>query len=108
MVRKAKKAASKATAKDYSIIHAPLITEKASHVGNGGNTIVFTVQKNATKDEIKLAIERIFDKNVVAVRTANILGKIKKKGRTFGRTASIKKAYVTLKEGQTIEVIEGV
>lgn len=107
MARKSKKTASKASAKDYSIIRAPLITEKASHVGNGGNTVVFEVQKDATKDEIKLAVERIFDKKVETVRTANILGKVKKRGRTEGRTAAYKKAYVTLKQGQTIEVIEG-
>lgn len=107
MARKVKKSEGKASAKDYSIIHAPFITEKASFVGNGGNTVVFEVQKNASKEEIKLAVERIFNKNVVAVRTANILGKPKTRGRTVGRTVSYKKAYVTLQAGQTIEVIEG-
>lgn len=107
MARKTKKAASKATAKDYSIILSPVVTEKTSMLGNGGNTVVFKVQKGTTKDEIKEAVQRIFGKDVASIRTANILGKPKQRTNRPGRTASYKKAYVTLKAGQTIEVVEG-
>lgn len=105
--KKAKKSASTATAKDYSIIIAPIVTEKTSMLGNGGNTVAFRVQKDMSKDEIKTAVQRIFGKDVVAVRTSNILGKPRQRTQRAGRTSSYKKAYVTLKAGQTIEVVEG-
>jgi large subunit ribosomal protein L23 len=97
---------SNATAKDYSIILAPVVTEKTALLGNGGNTVSFKVAKKATKDEIKLAVERIFGKEVADVRTANYLGKPKRRAKSMGTTASYKKATVTLKAGQTIEVVQ--
>ena len=97
---------SKATAKDYSIILSPVVTEKSAAIGNGGNTIVFRVNKKSSKDEIKLAVERIFGKEVSLVRTANYVGKPKKRTKAMGRTSSYKKAIITLKAGQTIEVVQ--
>lgn len=106
--KKTAKSAPQALAKDYSIILGPVVTEKTSFIGNGGNTVVFKVAKKASKDEIKVAVERIFQKEVTAIRTTNILGKPKRRNRDMGRTPSYKKAIVTLKEGQTIELVENV
>jgi large subunit ribosomal protein L23 len=103
----AKKAAtseSTARAKDYRILVKPVITEK----GAGGGTPVFWVDPRASKEQIKEAVERVFAVNVEKVRTLNLLGKPKKKGRAIGRRASKKKAYIWLKDGQTIELVEGI
>lgn len=97
---------SSATVKDYSVILGPVVTEKTSLIGNGGNTVAFRVAKKATKDEIKVAVERIFSKEVASIRTANFVGKPKRRNRDIGRTPSYKKAFVTLKDGQTIELVE--
>lgn len=109
MVTKTKKTKatkkSTATAKDYSIILAPVVTEKSALVGNSGNTVVFRVSKKASKEEIKVAVERIFGKSVSTVRTANYVGKPKRRLKEMGRTSSYKKAIVTLQAGQTIEVV---
>ena len=106
MAKKTKQT-QKATAKDHSILLAPVVTEKTSLIGEGGNTVVFRVQRKASKEEIRGAVERIFGKNVLSIRTANYLGKPKRRARDVGRTAAYKKAFVTLKAGQTIEVVEG-
>lgn len=98
---------NKATSKDYSIILSPVVTEKTSHIGNGGNTVTFRVARCATKEEIKVAVERVFGKTVVAVKTVNQMGKPKRRMKEMGRTPSFKKAYVTLAQGQTIDVVEG-
>jgi large subunit ribosomal protein L23 len=93
---------------DYQVIRGPVITEKASTVGkvNGGG-VVFKVDMKATKTEIKEAIERIFKVEVEAVRTTSYLGKMKRTNRSVGRRKNFKKAYVTLKEGQSIDLVEG-
>ena len=67
----------------------------------------FRVAKDANKIEIKNAIEEIFKVTVVSVNTVNVHGKMKRMGRTQGKTASWKKAIVTLREGDSIEVFEG-
>lgn len=103
---KIKKNTNQATAKDYSILLTPVVTEKSATIGNGGNTVIFKVAKKATKEEIKLAVERVFGKEVASVRTANYLGKPKRRMRDMGYTSSFKKATVTLKAGQTIEVVQ--
>lgn len=94
--------------RSYSILIEPVITEKSSLVGEAGRTLVFRVDRRASKDEIKSAVERIFKVGVDSVRTCNFLGKPKRAGTSAGRRAAFKKAYVTLQEGQTIDVIEGV
>ncbi len=106
MVKKTTKKSqeSKGRVKDYRIIIRPVITEK----GAGSGLPVFWVDPRASKDEIKEAVERVFTVNVVKVRTLNLLGKPKKKGRAIGRRASKKKAYIWLKEGQRIELVEGI
>ena len=107
ILKKKKVATATAGVKDYGVVIAPLITEKSSMVKGTNNTLVFRVQPDATKTEIKDAIQKIFDVKVKGVRTCNYLGKEKRFGRFVGRKASFKKAYVTLEEGQTISIVEG-
>ena len=64
------------------------------------NTIVFKVAKDATKKEIKAAVEKLFEVEVKSVNTLNVKGKTKRQGLRQGRRSDVKKAYVTLKEGQ--------
>ena len=90
------------------LIIAPLITEKGTAAGEQGNQAVFKVRPNATKDTIKLAVEEMFKVTVVQVRTANFLGKERRRGRVVGRKPNWKKAYVTLKAGDKIEFFEGI
>ncbi len=107
MSKKAEAQQNAAAVSDYSIILSPMITEKSSLVGGAGNRVVFKVDRRASKDEIKTAVERVFKVNVKDVNTVNYLGKPKRTSRSEGRRAAYKKAYVTLKEGQTVNVIEG-
>lgn len=91
----------------YKIIRTPKITEKTAHVSAEGNCVVFEVHPKANKAEIRNAIEKIFEVKVTAVRTVNCLGKVKTVGGRIGRQNLWKKAYVTLAEGNTIDLIEG-
>ena len=90
----------------YDIIIKPVITEKTVALMEQGK-YTFRVAKDANKFEIKNAVQDIFKVNVVDVATMNVRGKVKRMGRSEGKTASLKKAIVTLKEGQQIEVFEG-
>jgi large subunit ribosomal protein L23 len=88
----------------WDIIKAPVITEKAliakEESQDGRQLLTFRVDKDATKPEIKNAVEKIFDDEVETVRTINYMGKKARRGRFEGRKPSWKKAYVTLKDGQ--------
>ena len=95
---------TKAGLEDYKIIRRPVITEKTAAMGE---TVAFEVARQATKDEIRAAVERVFSVKVKAVRTVNALGKVKRVGKSVGRRANWKKAYVTLAEGQNINLVEG-
>ena len=106
--KSAKSLAVTASAKEYGILQMPVITEKASMVAADRSRVVFRVQKDAGKLDIKAAIERIFGVEVQKVRTTNAWGKVKRVGTREGRRASFKKAYVTLKAGHTIDLVEGV
>ena len=88
------------------IIIKPVVTEKSVDLMQE-NKYCFKVAKDANKIEIKNAIEEIFKVTVVNVNTVNVHGKMKRMGRTQGLTASWKKAVVTLREGDSIEVFEG-
>jgi large subunit ribosomal protein L23 len=90
------------------LIVAPLITEKGTSVGEKANQVVFRVRREAGKDVIRAAVEEMFRVTVLKVRTANFLGKTRRRGRVTGRRPGWKKAYVTLKEGDRIEFFEGV
>jgi large subunit ribosomal protein L23 len=94
--------------REYTIIAAPVITEKGTFVNEIGNQVVFQVRPDANKLEIKHAVERLFKVKVVKVRTTNVLGKTRRVGRSVGRRPNWKKAYVTLGEGQRIDFFEQV
>jgi large subunit ribosomal protein L23 len=91
-----------------SIILKALMTEKGAQLREKRNTYLFRVSKSANKIEIRDAIRAIFNVEVENVRTVSVLGKYKRLGRSAGRRSSWKKAIVTLKEGQTIELFDQV
>lgn len=86
------------------IIIAPVITEKSSVVSSNGKTYVFKVNKNANKFQIKDAIEKAFGVKVVKLTTLNTKAKNRRVGRYTGKTKTYKKAYVTLADGDKIEL----
>ncbi len=94
--------------REYEILTAPLITEKGTLVNELGNQVVFRVRPDANKLEIRRAVERLFKVKVTRVRTSNVLGKMRRVGRSIGRRPNWKKAYVTLGEGQRIDFFEQV
>jgi len=89
------------------IIIRPLITEKSTQQKETNNQYVFEVHRDANKIEIQSAVERLFKVKVSQVRTSNVLGKVKRVGRKYGKRQDWKKATVTLKEGDRIEFFEG-
>lgn len=91
----------------YSIIRGPVITEKAT-LGAEHGQVTFRVSLDATKPEIKLAIEQLFDVQVKAVNTLRQKGKVKRWRGRPGRRPDTKKAVVTLAEGQSIDVTTGI
>ena len=103
----AKKQAEAIDIRHYDVIVAPHITEKSTLVSEH-NAVVFKVAGDATKPQIKAAVEAIFGVGVTAVNTIVQKGKTKKwKGRPYTRS-DIKKAIVTLKDGDSIDVTQGV
>jgi large subunit ribosomal protein L23 len=84
----------------YSVIHRPLITEKGLGVKESEGTLVFEVAPEATKTEVKQAVEALFKVKVAAVRTAHVLGKERRRGKFTGFRPDWKKAYVRLKAGE--------
>lgn len=92
----------------YSVIAAPLITEKAILVNGTGNQVVFRVDPGANKLTIKNAVETLFKVKVTKVRTIQYLGKERRVGKFRGRRPKWKKAYVTLAPGSHIDFFEGV
>jgi large subunit ribosomal protein L23 len=89
------------------VIVAPQITEKATYIADKHQQIAFKVRTDATKPEIKAAIELVFKVEVEAVNVANVLGKTKRAGRRIGKRNDWKKAYVSLKPGQEINFAAG-
>ncbi|MCS6938429.1 MAG: 50S ribosomal protein L23 [Roseiflexaceae bacterium] len=90
----------------HQIIIRPLITEKNTNLMQF-NKYSFEVDRNATKPQIKRAIEEIFNVRVTAVHTMNVRGKLRRRGRFSGYTSDWKKAIVTLAEGDRIDLFEG-
>jgi large subunit ribosomal protein L23 len=86
----------------YSVIRRPVITEKGLCVKETEATLVFEVAPQATKNEVKQAVEALFKVKVAAVRTANFAGKERRRGRSTGFRSDWKKAYVRLKAGQKL------
>jgi large subunit ribosomal protein L23 len=85
-----------------TILMAPIISEKATSVAEKNNQVLFKVQRDATKPEIKAAVELLFKVEVESVSTVVQKGKVKKFGRSIGRRDHVKKAYVSLKAGQEL------
>lgn len=96
------------SASPYDVILRPVVSEKATLIKETANTVVFEVEKKATKAQIKKAVEKVFSVDVKGVRTVIVRGKNARVGRFTGRKKNWKKAYVTLSEGHTIELFEGV
>ncbi|HHI94221.1 MAG TPA: 50S ribosomal protein L23 [Gammaproteobacteria bacterium] len=90
-----------------NILLGPHITEKAAIVGESSNQYVFQVAVNATKPEVKQAVEKLFEVEVDAVRVVNVKGKTKRTGYRVGCRKNWKKAYVRVKSGQTIDFVGG-
>ena len=84
------------------VLVAPIVSEKATSVSEKHNQVLFKVLRNATKPEIKAAVELMFKVEVESVQTVNQKGKVKRFGRSMGRRDHVKKAYVSLKEGQEL------
>ncbi len=91
----------------YQVILAPVISEKATRIADAHQQVAFRVAPDATKFEIKAAVETLFNVQVESVKVANVRGKVKRFGRILGRRAKWRKAYVCLKPGQEISFVAG-
>ena len=89
------------------VLVAPQISEKATYVADKNEQVVFIVTPDATKPEVKAAVEMLFKVQVESVQIANLKGKVKRSGRSIGRRSDIRKAFVCLKPGQEINFVEG-
>jgi large subunit ribosomal protein L23 len=86
------------------ILIAPIVSEKATSATEKNNQVLFKVLRDATKPEIKAAVELMFKVEVDSVQTVVQKGKVKKFGRSIGRRDHVKKAYVSLKAGQELNI----
>ena len=84
------------------VLVAPIVSEKATLVAEKSNAVTFKVLQNATKPEIKAAVELLFKVEVEGVQVVNQKGKVKRFGKSIGRRDHVKKAYVSLKAGQEL------
>ncbi len=89
------------------VILAPVVSEKSTFVADKYEQVIFRVTPDATKPEIKAAVELMFKVQVESVKVANVKGKEKRFGRFIGRRNNWKKAYICLKPGQEINFVEG-
>ena len=92
----------------HDVIVRALITEKGTRMRESSNRFLFEVHPDANKIEIKEAVELVFDVKVENVHTQNMLGKLKRMGRNVGRRPAWKKAMVTIREGDNIDLFEEV
>ena len=92
----------------YKIVKKPLVTEKGTVMLSDGNRVTFKVHLNANKIEIREAVQKIFSVTVLQVNTQVVRGKRKRFGKSMGQSKTWKKAMVKLKEGDKIEIFEGV
>ncbi len=87
------------------ILIGPVVSEKSTRVADQSQQIVFKVLRDASKPEIRKAVEKMFDVTVTNVQVTNVKGKVKRFGQTMGRRSDWKKAYVTLAEGSDIDFV---
>lgn len=92
----------------YEIIKRPMITEKSTLQKETDNQVCFEVDRRANRVEIRHAVEKLFNVKVAGVRTMQVKGKVKQRGRIIGKRRDWKKANVKLMPGQRIEFFEGV
>ena len=88
----------------HQIIKKPLVTEKVYQVSEGPQVVAFEVVPSANKIEIKQAIEKAFEVKVARVNTVLMRGNVKRVGRQYGKRSNWKKAYVTLAEGNNLDL----
>lgn len=100
-------AATKIQDRLLQVIVAPQVTEKATFIADKYQQIAFKVLTDATKPEIKAAVELVFKVEVESVSVINVAGKVKRSGRRIGKRNDWKKAYVSLKPGQEINFAAG-
>ena len=93
---------------EYDILRGPVVTEKTTLQKELFNQVTFKVAKDANRVEIKHAVESAFNTQVKQVRTVQVKGKIKQRGKIIGKRKDWKKAIVTLMPGQRIDFFEGV
>ncbi|MCG6872766.1 MAG: 50S ribosomal protein L23 [Gammaproteobacteria bacterium] len=89
----------------YRIIRAPHVSEKSTRVAEAHNQMVFDVARDATKIEIKQAVEKLFKVEVQSVQVSNVRGKVKRFGSSPGRRSDRRRAYVRLKPGSDIDFL---
>lgn len=92
----------------YNVLVAPIVSEKSTMIADQNNQVAFRVIPDATKQEVKAAVELLFKVQVDKVSILNLKGKQKRFGRFEGKRNDVRKAYVSLKEGQEINFAEGV
>lgn len=95
------------TTEVYQVLRRPLLTEKGQDMRDGQGKYLFEVAYSANKVEIAKAVEKLFGVRVASVNTQRLRGKMKRVGRRIGQKANWKKAIVTLREGDTIDLFEG-
>ena len=88
----------------YDVIVRPIVTEKTVNANANNNTVVFEVAPKSNKTEVKIAVEKIFNVKVEKVNIVNVHPKTKRMGRYEGKTNAVRKAYVKLAEGSSIDV----
>lgn len=88
------------------ILLAPIVSEKSTMMADKNEQVAFRVASDATKQEVKAAVELLFKVQVDSVQVLNIKGKVKRFGRSVGRRSDVRKAYVCLKPGQEINFAE--
>lgn len=89
------------------VLLAPQISEKATYVADKNDQVVFRVNSDATKPEVKAAVELLFKVEVKSVQISNVKGKVKRFGKITGRRKDWKKAFVCLKPGQEVNFVSG-
>jgi large subunit ribosomal protein L23 len=91
----------------YKVLLGPHISEKATIVADNSQQVVFRVAKDATKQEVKEAVEKLFNVKVDGVNVLNAKGKTKRTARGLGKRSDVRKAYVRLAEGSEIDFLGG-
>lgn len=89
----------------YQVLRAPVVSEKTSRIQEQSNQFVFEVASTATKQDVKRAVEELFKVNVTAVNVVNVKGKTKAFRGRLGVRGALRKAYISLQKGQSIDVV---